>query len=111
VEALERVGRLLRAAADTETATQWRKWDAAERYEFQEAVRDFVARRPHCQRVVFQEYADNAGDISLEELHKKAKVSEKTGDAMTLVGVKSALREARAKAREFFRRKGYQSGD
>lgn len=102
-DALAAVGEMLRG---TQAGRQWQRLDPAERNEVMALIRGAIATLPGKQREVFQAFIDGYPETRSREVLRE-KVSEATGREETLVSVKRALQEGRAKVGEFLRRKGY----
>lgn len=102
-DTLAAVGEMLRG---TQAGRRWQTLDPAERNEVMALIRDAIATLPGKQREVFQAFIDGYPETRSREVLRE-KVSEATGREETLVSVKRALQEGRAKVGEFLRRKGY----
>jgi DNA-directed RNA polymerase specialized sigma24 family protein len=102
-DALAAVGEMLRG---TQAGRRWQRLDPAERNEVMALIRDAIATLPGKQREVFQAFINGYPETRSREVLRE-KVSEATGREETLVSVKRALQEGRAKVGEFLRRKGY----
>jgi DNA-directed RNA polymerase specialized sigma24 family protein len=102
-DVLAAVGEMLRA---TQAGRRWQRLDPAERNEFMALIRDAIATLPGKQKEVFQAFIDGYPETRSREVLRE-RVSEATGREETLVSVKRALQEGRAKVGEFLRRKGY----
>jgi DNA-directed RNA polymerase specialized sigma24 family protein len=102
-DALVAVGQMLQG---TQAGQRWQRLDPAERNEAMALIRDAIATLPGKQREVFQVFIDGYPKTRSREVLRE-QVSEATGREETLVSVKRALQEGRAKVGEFLRRKGY----
>lgn len=91
---------------NTQTGQRWKTLSPAERNEVMALIRDAIATLPGKQRQVFQVFIDQYPETSSMKV-LRMRVSELTGQEQTLVQVKRAFQEGRAKVREFLRRKGY----
>jgi adenylosuccinate synthase len=102
---LDAVGRGLE---DTETGKRWRETSAAERLEIQRLIRQAVASIPgRKQRLVMEAYVANFPESHGDLQKLREFTSALSGTEETVITVKRALQEGRAKVRAVLSSKGY----